>query len=90
MKKKCDEKYNNRKRFFSKMFKSLEKTVKNTLNIAGKLTVWPFIKGDLAKCKHGADVYYKAVESFGHNYYVKKAPEWCNKECARRAGDPKM
>ena len=86
MLKKCDEKYGNRKRFFSNMFRSFS----NAMNIVGKITVWPFIKGDLAKCKHGAGVYYEAVASFGHVSYEAKSPAWCEQACAKKAGDPEL
>ena len=86
MLKKCDYKYGNRKRFFHKIFSA----VKNAVKITGKIVQWPFIRGDLAKCKHGADIYYKAVASYGHVFYDKNTPEWCEKECAKKAGDPSL
>ena len=82
--KKCEEKYANRKRFFSKLWNA----VKNIGHIGYKIIKWPWIKGQLAKCKHGADIYYKAVDSFGHTAYVHNSPAWCNEACARRKGDP--
>ena len=64
--------------------------MKNTIHIGHKIFQWPWIKGDLAKCKHGADIYYKAVDSFGHIFYEHDTPDWCNEACAREAGDPNL
>ena len=38
--------------------------------------------------KFGADVYYTAVDKFGHLYWEKNPPSWCNPDCARNLGDP--
>lgn len=38
--------------------------------------------------KYGADVYYKAVATFGKLYWEKNPPSWCNPLCAKNLGDP--
>lgn len=79
---KCIETYDNRKRFLG--------AIANAIKIGTKIAEWSFVGGDLSKCKHGADIYYDAVNSYGHMYYVRNSPDWCVKECARNMGDPKM
>ena len=52
-----------------------------------------FSLGDLLnkkkRCKKlGADAYYTAVRSFGHLYWEKNPPSWCQAACAKNLGDP--
>ena len=84
--KKCEEKYANRKRSFSKLLQA----IKNAIRIGKQIAVWPSIQGNLAKCKHGANIYYDAVASFGQTFFTKKSPRWCAEACAIKAGDPNM
>ena len=84
--KKCEETYANRKRFFS----SVLDAVKNAIKIGEQIVQWPSIEGELAKCKHGANIYYDAVASYGQMFYRKDSPQWCTEACAISAGDPNM
>ena len=86
MTKKCEEKHANRKRFFS----SIVKAMKDGFRIAGKIIKWPYIKGDLEKCNQGAEIYFDSVNSFAASYYVDPSPYWCEHQCAKEAGDPKI
>ena len=41
------------------------------------------------RCKtYGANVYYRAVATFGHLYWAKNPPSWCSQACAKNHGDP--
>ena len=86
MKNECRKKYGNRKRFFG----SIARAFKKAFKIGSSIIQWPFIKGDLAKCNHGAEIYFDSVDSFGGSSYVKRSPSWCEQRCAKEAGDPKM
>ena len=86
MKQKCFKTFPVRRRFFASVFNAL----KNVAKIGGKIVEWIGKDGALEKCKHGAEIYYDAVEGFGHAFYAKEPPTWCAEECAKRAGDPYM
>lgn len=73
------------------MYKLCEKSVKRKrflFSSAAKL-VKMLLANKVKRCKTvGADLYYKAVRTFGKLYWEKNPPSWCNPACAKNRGDP--
>lgn len=74
------------------MYKLCEKTAKGKRwfmpSISAKKLL-QLLTNKVKRCKTaGADVYYKAVNTFGKLYWEKNPPAWCKPACAKALGDP--
>ena len=57
-------------------------------DLAVMIWKWNFTSGDMNKCKDAADIYHKAVETFGVYRYRVQSKNYCDEKCAKDLGKP--
>ena len=64
-------------------------TIQKGWEVVKAMTKWVSVQDRHKHCSHGAEVYYTAVDHFGHLYYETTSPSWCREHaCVRPKGNP--
>ena len=62
----------------------------DAVSIINMIRKWKSMSDELKKCKQGAKIYYKAVDTFGVYAYRSKSEPYCKEQCAETLGKPNL